>query len=316
MLNDKLTLSVSPHLRGPEDVPKIMADVVIALVPTTIAGVILFGFPALWVVLTAVISAVVAEAICQIMMGKPVTIWDFSAVVTGLLLALNLPSGIPLWMVVLGSAFAIGLGKQVFGGLGGNPFNPALVARVFLLISFPLQMTTWPITKFMRVDAITSATPLAGIKEAMNLKFSYLDLFLGNRGGCIGEVSVVCLLVGAIYLLWRKVITWHIPFSCISTVAIISLLFWLKDPKYGDPLFHILAGGLVLGAFFMATDYTTSPITPKAQILFGIGCGIITIIIRLFGGYPEGVSFSILLMNAVVPLLNRWRRLSPRRFGC
>ena len=313
---DKLSVSASPHIRSPEDTKKIMADVIISLVPTTIAGIILFGLPALWVVLASCLSAVIFEAVCQKMMGKPVTIRDFSAVVTGLLLALNLPSGIPLWMVVLGSAFAIGIGKQVFGGLGGNPFNPALVARVFLLISFPLQMTTWPVTKFMKADAITQATPLATVKEAVKLDFSYLDLFLGNRGGCIGEVSVVCLLIGAIYLLYKRHIAWHIPFSYIGTVATVSFLFWLKDPKYGDPLFHILAGGLVLGAFFMATDYITSPLTPKAQILFGICCGIITMIIRLFGGYPEGVSFSILLMNAVVPLLNRWRLLRPRRFGC
>lgn len=313
---DKLIVSASPHIRSPEDVPKIMRSVVISLVPTTIAGIVLFGLSALWVVLVSIASAVISEAICQKARGKPITISDFSAVVTGLLLALNLPAGIPLWIAVLGSAFAICIGKQVFGGLGGNPFNPALVARAFLLISFPLEMTTWPVTRFMKVDAVTHPTPLAEIKRGVDLDFSHLDLFLGNRGGCIGEVSIISLLIGAIYLLCKRYISWQIPFSYLGTVAIISLLFWLKDPKYGDPLFHLLAGGLVLGAFFMATDYVTSPLMPKAQLLFGLGCGIITMIIRLFGGYPEGVSFSILLMNATVPLLNSWRWLSPRRYGC
>jgi electron transport complex protein RnfD len=307
---DKLRVSVSPHIKKPEDVPRIMADVIIALIPATVVGAVLFGLSALLVVVYCTGAAILFEAIFCKIRGRELTIRDLSAAVTGLLLALNLPSSAPLWLCMIGSLVAIGIGKCVFGGLGSNPFNPALVGRVFLLISFPLHMTTWPVTQFMQTDAVTCATPLAIVKEGAEGAFTYLDLFLGNTGGCIGETSALALLIGALYLLVRRVISWHIPISYIVTVALFSAIFGR------DPLFHILAGGLIIGAFFMATDYVTSPLTPKAQILFGIGCGIITMVIRLFGGYPEGVSFSILLMNATVPLLNRWRILAPRRFGC
>jgi len=259
------------------------------------------------------------------MMGRQVTISDGSALVTGILLALNLPPTGPWWLVVVGSAIAIVIGKQIYGGLGYNPFNPALVARVILLISFPVQMTTWikPSPLFSgAVDAVTTATPLEAMKTHLMVKgtlegFTMGDLwnpFIGNIGGCIGETSVIALLIGAGFLLYRGYISWHIPVTFIGTVFILSGLFWLINPgQYMNPLFHVLTGGLVLGAFYMATDMVTSPVTYRGMMFFGAGCGAITIVIRLFGGYPEGVSYSILLMNAATPLIDRYTR--PKAFG-
>jgi len=246
--------------------------------------------------------------------------------VTGLLLAFNLPSNLPWWIVIIGSFVAIGIGKMSFGGLGNNPFNPALVGRVFLLISFPVQMTTWPkpLTGRLSLDGITSATPLAIVKEGFKNgeRFSvlysqipsYWDMFLGKMGGCIGEVSALALIIGFLYLLKKKVITWHIPVSMVGAVAVLSGLLWLIMPdKCANPLFHLLTGGVFLGAIFMATDYVTSPMSKKGMLIFGALIGIITVVIRVFGAYPEGVSFAILIMNAFVPLINRFCK--PRRFG-
>jgi electron transport complex protein RnfD len=259
-------------------------------------------------------------------MGKRIAVKDGSAVLTGLLLAMNLPSNAPWWLVIIGSAFAIIIGKQIFGGLGFNIFNPALAARVFLLISWPVQMTSWPkpATIFSKapVDVVTAATPLGLIKSELLLKnnigeaanISLIDMIIGNIGGSLGEVSAILLLLGGIFLIYRAYISWHIPASFIGTVVIISAIFWIIDPaRYASPLFHVLTGGLMLGAFFMATDYVTSPITPKGMIIFGFGCGFITILIRLFGAYPEGVSFAIMLMNLVTPLIDKYVR--PSLFG-
>lgn len=321
MKESKLIVSASPHLWAQDTVSLIMWDVIIALLPATIVGLAIFGLPALFVTLTCIFVAVVVEGLCQRVMGQKVTITDGSAVVTGLLLALNLPSGSPLWMAAVGSVVAIILGKQVYGGLGNNPFNPALVARVFLLISWPLQMTTWPEPTLGQsgLDAVTKATPLGVLKEEgieAAAQIPLIHSFLGNVGGCIGEVSVLALLMGAIYLFWRGHITWHIPLTFLAGLAIFTGIFWLYDnTQYANPIYHLLNGGLFLGAFFMATDMVTTPITTRGMIIFGLGCGLITGVIRLFGGYPEGVSFSILLMNALTPLLNRWKFTHPAKYG-
>jgi len=310
---EKLIVSVSPHIRAKEDISSIMKDVVFSLLPTTIVGVIIFGLHALYVVLASVISAILGEAIIQRLMKREIAIRDWSAATTGLLLALNLPSCAPLWMACIGGCLAIGLGKQVYGGLGHNPFNPALIARVILLVSFPVQMTTWP----SPIDGKTCATPLGILKEKGTEAAAQIplpSLFLGTIGGCIGEVSTLALLLGASYLLIRGCITWHIPISFIGTVGIFTSILWIFGLT-ANPLFHILSGGLILGAFFMATDMVTSPITKKGGMLFGIGCGLLTVIIRVWGGYPEGVSFSILIMNALTPLVDRFGFTHPNRFG-
>ncbi|MBR6371186.1 MAG: RnfABCDGE type electron transport complex subunit D, partial [Bacteroidaceae bacterium] len=248
---------------------------------------------------------------------------DGSAIITGILLAFNLPSNIPLYMIVMGALVAIGIGKMVFGGLGNNPFNPALVGRVFLLISFPARMTSWPVPHQMvaYADAVTGATPLnligqiaGGNTAAADQLPGLKDLFLGNIGGCLGEVSALALLIGLVILLWRKVITWHIPVTILATVTVFTGIMWLINPVlYVNPLYHLCAGGLMLGAVFMATDYVTSPMTAKGMVWYGIGIGFLTVIIRYFGSYPEGMSFAILIMNAVVPLINNWCK--PKRFG-
>jgi electron transport complex protein RnfD len=332
MEDRQFILSSSPHIHSGESTPRIMYSVVAALVPAVSVGVYLFGPRALWIILLSVVVALATEAGAQRMMGRQVTISDGSALVTGILLALNLPPTVPWWLVVVGSAIAIVIGKQIYGGLGYNPFNPALVARVILLISFPVQMTTWvkPSPLFSGVaDAVTTATPLGAMKTHLMVKgtlegFTMGDLwnpFIGNMGGCIGETSVIALLIGAGFLLYRGYISWHIPVTFIGTVFILSGLFWLINPgQHMNPLFHVLTGGLVLGAFYMATDMVTSPVTYPGMMIFGAGCGAITIVIRLFGGYPEGVSYSILLMNAATPLIDRytqpktfgWRAVSPR----
>jgi len=306
-VKNKLIVSASPHLHKDESVSKIMWMVVLSLMPAGVAAVFIFGMPTLWVIILGVISAVIAEGIIQIFTKRKLTVFDGSAILTGLLLAYNLPPHVPFWLPIIGSFFAIAIGKQVFGGLGQNIFNPALVGRVFLMASWPNYMTAF--TKPLNYDAITSATPLAIIKEGKILEsVSYLDLFLGKRGGCIGEVCILALLLGAIFLLLKGYISWHIPIPYIFTVGLFAYIFGHQGLFKGDWIFHILSGGLILGAFFMATDYVTSPLTRKGQIIFGIGCGLITAIIRLWGGYPEGVSYAILMMNAATPIIDRYTK--------
>ncbi len=308
MATHKLTVSSSPHLHAGDTVRKAMAQVLLALAPATAFAVYYFGVTALLTVITGMVAAVAAEAFFLWAMKKPVTpIRDGSAAVTGLLLALNLPAGIALWLVAIGSGVAIGIGKVVFGGIGHNPFNPALVGRAILVISWPARMTAW-----MGPGLISAATPLA-IYRATGSIGSYRDLFLGFIPGSIGEVSAFLLLLGGLYLIYFKVIDWKIPAAYVSTVA---LMMWVLGPNgwfTGDPLFHVLSGGLMLGAFFMATDWTTSPVTKTGRIVMGVGCGLITAIIRLYGGMVEGVSFAILLMNAFTPLIDRYTM--GRRFG-
>jgi len=306
-MKNKLVVSISPHLHKDESVKKIMWIVVLSLIHTGIAGIFIFGLSALWVTMLGVISAVVTEGILQVLTKRRVTALDGSAVLTGLLLAYNLPPDVPFWLPIVGSVFAIAIGKQVFGGLGQNIFNPALVGRVFLMASWPRYMTTF--TKPLNYDAITSATPLAMIKEGKVIEnISYLDLFLGKRGGCIGEVCILALLIGATFLFVKGYISWHIPMPYIITVGLLTYIFGPKGLFSGDWIFQILSGGLILGAFFMATDYVTSPLTRKGQIIFGIGCGLITAVIRLWGGYPEGVSYAILMMNAATPVIDRYTK--------
>ncbi len=297
-------LSSSPHAHASVSVTRLMLDVILALLPTTAAGIAFFGWPALWTVLTCVVSAVATEALCRRAMGREQTVGDLSAVLTGLLLALNLPAGLPLWMAAAGSVFAIAIAKQVFGGLGMNPFNPALAARAFLLISFTGPMTTWLKPFWWRSpEAMTTATPLATQEFP-----GFADLFLGIMPGCIGEVSALALLVGAAYLLVRRVITWHIPVAFLATCAACALVLG------GAPVHvQLLSGGIVLGACFMATDYVTSPASAKGKLIFGCGCGLLCMLIRRFGAYPEGCSFAILIMNAFAPLISRWTK--PKPFG-
>jgi len=316
-------LQSSPHIRGEEDVRKVMYQVVLALVPGMVAAVIFFGVRAVLVLGVAAASVLAFEALFLRMSGKPVKEFalDGSGLITALLLAMNLPSGIPVYMVVVGAFVATLLGKHAFGGLGNNPFNPALVARVFLLISYPTAMTTWPVTTMADVDAASAATPLGIFKTdgmgALGAWLSdggYLKLLTGNRGGCLGESSAVAMLLGGLFLLWRKVISWEIPLTFIGTVAVITGIAWAAAPDdYVNPAFHVLSGGLMLGAWFMATDMVTSPVTRRGQLIFGAGCGALTAVIRLWGGYPEGVSFAILIMNGFVPLIDRY--MVPRVFG-
>lgn len=323
-----LTLSGSPHIHGGLSVEKVMWAVVIAMAPAMLASFYFFGLGAIKVTVVAVISAVVFEyLITKFIMKEKSQLGDGSAVITGILLAFNVPSSLPIWIIILGSLVAIGVAKMSFGGLGKNPFNPALVGRVFLLISFPAQMTSWPVVGKifpMSLDAITGATPLGIVKEGlgngesmeslMAKVPSYTDMFIGNNGGSLGEVSALLLLLGGLFLLYKKVISWHIPVSFMGSVLVFAGILWLIDPtQYVNPLFHLVTGGLMLGIFFMATDMVTSPMTGKGQLIFGAGVGIITIIIRVWGAYPEGVSFAILLMNAVVPHLNN--AFKPTRFG-
>ncbi|MFA7294728.1 MAG: RnfABCDGE type electron transport complex subunit D, partial [Candidatus Omnitrophota bacterium] len=306
-MKNNLIVSGSPHIHKQESVPRIMWTVVLSIIPAGVAGVIIFGLDALWVTLVAVIAAVLTEAVFEVWTKKKITIMDGSAVITGILLAYNLPANVPLWLPIIGAVFSIAIGKQVFGGLGQNIFNPALVGRVFLMASWPKYMTTF--VKPLSYDAITSATPLAALKEGKILEhISYLDLFLGKRGGCIGEVCILALLIGAAILLYKGYISWHIPAAYILTTAIFTYIFGAKQLFHGDWLFHILSGGLILGAFFMATDYVATPLTSKGQIIFGVGCGLLTAIIRLWGGYPEGASYAILMMNAATPFIDRYTK--------
>jgi electron transport complex protein RnfD len=306
-MKNNLIVSNSPHLHDNESVSKIMWTVAISLIPTGIAAVIIFGLSALLTIILGIISALLTEAILQIITKRKVSILDGSAFITGLLLAYNLPAHVPFWIPIVGSFFSIAIGKQIFGGLGQNIFNPALVGRVFLMASWPKYMTTF--TAPLNYDAITQATPLAILKEGKILEhISYWDLFLGKRGGCIGEVCIIALFLGALLLFFKKYISWHIPVSYILTVGIFTYIMGPKGFLSGDWLFHILSGGLILGAFFMATDYVSSPLAKKGQLIFGIGCGLITGVIRLWGGYPEGVSYAILMMNAATPVIDRFTK--------
>ena len=320
-----MVLSSSPHITSGESIPFLMTQVILALIPGLLVGVYFFGMDALRVIIITTVSAVGFEALTQKLMKRRSTITDMSAAVTGILLAMNLPSGAPWWLCIIGSGVAIVVTKEIYGGIGYNLFNPALVARVVLLISWPVQMTQWPVPQpfFKRsVDAVTAATPLGKMKESLMLRgdlsgiadWTWLDPFLGNTGGSVGEISALALTLGGLYLLARRIITWHIPASYIGSVMAMATVFHLIDPaKYASPLFHLVNGGLILGAFFMATDLVTSPVTRRGMVVFGLGCGIITMVIRNWGGYPEGVSFAILLMNAATPLIDRW--IKPRTFG-
>ena len=310
-MQNRLIVSSSPHLRSDEAINVIMRDVVIALLPATLAGIYFFGMGAVTVILSAVIAAVATEAAIQKIRNQPISVNDWSAVVTGLLLAFNIPATAPWWMPAVGSIFAIAIVKHAFGGLGHNFMNPALAARAMLLASWPVQMTNWVKPG---PDAVSTATPLAligGMEASEQSLPSLFNLFIGNVGSCIGETSAVLLILGGIYLVYRGVITPRIPVVYVGTVAILT--FVLGGFKFDYMIYQLLAGGLMLGAIYMATDYSSSPVTPKGQIIFALGCGIFTSIIRLYGGYPEGVSYSILLMNVAAPLIDKYSR--PRVFG-
>ena len=304
-------VSGTPHVRSKESIQSIMRDVIIALVPATAAGIYYFGISALILIIAAIASSVIFEALCQKIMKKPVTVSDLSAVVTGLLLAMNLPAAAPVWVAIVGSAFAIIFGKQLFGGLGQNFINPALAGRAFLLASYPTEMTTWSVPNGLEVaDAATYATPLAQLK-AGHLDASLGELMLGQCGGTIGETCAIALIIGGVYLLYKHVISWKIPVIYIATVAILFGVIGRHGMRMS--LQEIMAGGVMLGGIFMATDYASSPVTPKGQIIFAVGAGLITYLIRTFGGYPEGVSYSILIMNCCVPLIERFTE--PTIFG-
>ncbi len=296
----KFKISSSPHISSGITTKKIMYGVILALIPSTIAGILVFGIEAVNVILVTTAAAVLFEYGWLKLRGQAITIADGSAVITGLLLALNLPPSIPLWMAIVGALVAITLGKQVYGGLGSNPFNPALVGRVFIFIAFPVQMTRWTL------DVVTTATPL-GLAKFEGVMTSYGQLFTGYIPGSIGETSALAIIIGGAYLIYKNYIDWRIPAGYVGTVFLLTFVLG------HDPLFHMLAGGLLLGAFFMATDLVTTPITKTGRWIFAIGAGLIVVVIRLYGGYPEGVSFSILIMNALTPLINNFTR--PVKFG-
>lgn len=317
---NKLIVSPSPHVQSTQSTATIMRDVVIALLPALVVSVVVFGVSVLTVTALSIAACVLFEYLIQKFVVKGgCTINNWSAVVTGILLAFNLPASIPWWIVIIGAFVAIGVAKMTFGGLGKNPFNPALVGRVFLLIAYPVQMTSFPTVENPALDALSGATPLAAVKFGADAgSLPVTDLLLGNMPGSLGEVAAVALLLGFAYLLWRKVISWHIPVTVLATMAVFAFVVALT--KDGDaallwqfPLFHVLAGGALLGAIFMATDYATSPMTVKGQVIFAMGIGAITMLIRLWGAYPEGMSFAILIMNACVPLINKY--IKPKRFG-
>jgi electron transport complex protein RnfD len=327
---DKLLISPSPHIHSGDSIEKNMYGVLIALIPAFICSVVFFGMGTIIVTLTSVIACLFFEYVIQkFILKRQPTIWDGSALITGVLLAFNVPSNLPVWIIIIGALVAIGIGKMSFGGLGCNIFNPALVGRVFLLISFPVQMTTWPLAQGFNssyVDAATGATPLSLLKEAVKSGQSvnsvltddgfvgYGNMLLGNMGGSLGEVAAFALLIGFAYMLVRKIITWHIPVTIFLTVFIFSGILNVCDPEqFANPLFHLLSGGLMLGAIFMATDYVTSPMSHKGMIIYGAGIGVLTVLIRQFGAYPEGMSFAILIMNAFTPLINRYCK--PARFA-
>ena len=325
----KLIVSLSPHAHGKDSVERNMYGVIIALVPALLVSFLYFGIGSAVVCASSVAACVFFEwAITKYMLKRQPTITDGSAILTGLLLGFNLPSNLPVWIVIIGALVAIGVGKMTFGGLGCNPFNPALVGRCFLLASFPAQMTSWPVAGQLLsyVDANTEATPLSIMKVAIKTGDasvleqlpSSLSLLLGNPGlnngaGTIGEVCALALLIGFVYMLCRKIITWHIPVSILATVFVFSGLLHLSNPIYANPVATLLSGGLMLGAIFMATDYVTSPMTHKGQLIYGVAIGFLTVVIRNWGSYPEGMSFAILIMNALTPLINTY--VKPKRFG-
>ncbi len=343
-MSNLLKVSLSPHNYGKDSVNSLMRNVILAMIPAMLVSFYFFGVGAVAVTLISVASALMFEwLITKYILQKEPNLMDGSALVTGLLLAFNVPSNLPFWIIMIGALVAIGVGKMSFGGLGTNIFNPALVGRVFLLISFPVQMTSWPkplenLTKY--VDATTGATPLANAKDILKLVSetrlsedsvkitenlakiaelreqipSSIEMLIGNMGGSLGEVAAIALLIGMVYMLFTKTITWHIPVSVLGTIFVVAGALWLIDAdKFANPFFHLLTGGAMLGAIFMATDYVTSPMVPKGQIIFGIGIGVLTVAIRVAGAYPEGISFAILLMNSVTPLINMY--VKPKRFG-
>ena len=325
----KLLESPAPHIHGKDSTQGLMRDVIIALSPSLLVSIYFFGFSAIKLAFVGAITCLLVEFAIQkyIIKGK-VTVNDYSAALTGLLLALNLPPNSPSWLVFIGAIVAIGVAKMSFGGIGQNLFNPALVGRVFLLVSFPVIMTDWttPVSWFREgIDATSGATALSIVKEGLSKgmtmdqifeanNFSYAEMLFSKIGGSVGEVSALALLVGLVYLLIRRVIRPHIPLSIIGSVMVLSGIFWIIDPTHNpDPIFTILTGGLLIGSIFMATDYVTSPMSTKGMVIFGVGIGVITVLIRNFGAYPEGISFAILIMNATVPLLNNFYK--PKRFG-
>lgn len=332
-LETRLIMSSSPHIKHKDTTAGIMRDVIIALIPACLAGIYFFGFRSLSVLAVTIAASVISEFLCRKMMKREQTVQDLSAVVTGMLLGLNLPPEIPLWIAAIGAIVAICIVKQLFGGIGQNFMNPALTARVMLLLAWPVEMTKFLIPEVGKVfgasadavseataaatgsvDAVVSATPLHLVHMGdPSVLPSYLDMFLGSIGGCIGETSALALIIGALYLLFRRIISLEIPLTFIGTVAFFTWMLGGQKMFTGDALFNILAGGLFLGAFFMATDYSTSPDTRKGKIIMGFGCGLITSIIRMYAGYPEGVSFAILLMNIITPLIDRYT--IPRSFG-
>lgn len=326
----KLVVSLSPHAHGTDSVEKNMYGVVIALLPALLASFYFFGLGSAIVCLVSVAACLFFEwAICKALLKREPTLLDGSAIITGLLLGMNLPSNFPLWMIIVGALVAIGVGKMTFGGLGQNPFNPALVGRCFLLVSFPTAMTSWPVEGQLAsyTDATTGATPLSIMKEAIKTGNtdvldklpSSLDMLFGvtntnNMGaGTIGEICALALIIGLVFMLWKKIITWHIPLSIIATVFVFAGILHLANPAYANPVQVILSGGLMLGAIFMATDYVTSPMTHKGQLIYGVAIGALTVVIRNWGAYPEGMSFAILIMNAFTPLINMY--VKPKRFG-
>ncbi|MDL2309702.1 RnfABCDGE type electron transport complex subunit D [Parabacteroides sp. OttesenSCG-928-B22] len=313
-----LYVSPSPHIHGGDSVSKNMYGVLIALVPAFLVSLYFFGVGALVVTLVSVVSCMLFEFLIQkFLMKKEPTLWDGSALLTGLLLAFNLPSNLPVWIIVIGALAAIGIGKMSFGGLGNNIFNPALVGRVFLLISFPAQMTTWPVPEVMSMnytDVETGATILTMLKSGSGDLPSYTQMLIGERGGSLGEIGAIALLLGLIFMWVRRIISWHIPVSILGTVFLFTGILHLVNPaEFANPLVHLLSGGLLLGAIFMATDYVTSPMSKKGMLIYGVGIGILTTVIRLFGAYPEGMSFAILIMNAFTPLINTY--VKPKHFG-
>ena len=325
-MENKLLVSLSPHDHANDSVQKNMYGVLIALVPAFLVSLYAFGLGALLVTAVSVAACVFFEwAITKyILKRERTTVTDGSAIITGVLLAFNVPSNLPIWIIILGALFAIGVGKMSFGGLGCNPFNPALAGRIFLLISFPVQMTSWPVAGQLTsyVDAQTAATPLSLMKQAVNGNPSALSdlpdaisMLLGNNmGGSLGEISALALLLGGAYMIWKKIITWHIPVSILVTVFVFAGIMYLVDPAvYPSPEYHLLSGGLMLGAIFMATDYVTSPMSRRGQLIYGICIGLITMVIRLWGSYPEGMSFAIFVMNGFVPLINTY--VKPQRFS-
>ena len=317
-MENKLYVSPSPHIHGGDSISKNMYGVLIALVPAFLVSLYFFGLGALIVTVVSVFFCVLFEYLIQkFLMKKEPTIYDGSAILTGVLLAFNLPSNLPIWIIAIGALAAIGIGKMSFGGLGNNIFNPALTGRIFLLISFPAQMTTWPVVGQLTsyADATTGATVLSLMNEGALDKMPTLsDMLIGNMGGSLGEVSALALLLGMFYMLWKKIITWHVPVSIFVTVFVFTGIMHLVNPvQYASPFVYLLSGGLMLGAIFMATDYVTSPMSKSGMIVYGVGIGILTTVIRLFGSYPEGMSFAIFIMNGVTPLINSY--MKPKHFG-